>query len=87
MSIVHLCLFPLSFFSHIKHSIASRLVMAAHRPWTKLSVNTFTVSLDFFELPARPHEDGLHESTRCMHDASPRAMVRHANHIITIFYS
>jgi hypothetical protein len=29
--------------------------MAAHRQWTKLSVNTFTVSLDFFELFPRGH--------------------------------
>jgi hypothetical protein len=29
--------------------------MAAHRPWTKLSVNTFTISLDFFELFLRDH--------------------------------
>jgi hypothetical protein len=29
--------------------------MAAHRPWTKLSGNTFTVSLDFFELFLHGH--------------------------------
>jgi hypothetical protein len=54
-ALFHLYLFSLSFFSHAKHSISSRLVMAAHRPWTKLSVNTFTISLDFFELFLRDH--------------------------------
>jgi hypothetical protein len=54
-TLFHLCLFSLSFFSHAKHSISSHLVKVAHRPWTKLSVNSFTISLDFFELFLRDH--------------------------------
>jgi hypothetical protein len=81
-ALFHLYLFSLSFFSHAKHSISSRLVMAAHRPWTKLSVNTFTISLDFFELFL-----GFHEPARCVHDATPKAMVSPVNHIIINFHS
>jgi hypothetical protein len=86
MPLFHLCLFPLSFFSHVKHFTAGRLVMVAHRPWTGLSVNTFTTSLDLFELFLRTHMKTvfMNHHASC-NDTTPRAMVSPVNQIITIF--
>jgi hypothetical protein len=51
-----------------------------------LSVNTFTTSLDFFELFLHGHMKTvfMNHHASC-NDATPRAMVSPINHIITIF--